>query len=97
MPAKIPHPPQFSKPFLSQAEKLLQRWPRLCGAGVKWRHRRLVLHVAALPLDTKYRPKDLQSLCNRSSTVAFVRGKDCGLPECTRIVAVSGTEPNPYL
>ena len=46
--------------------------------------------------DTKYRPKDLQSLCNRSSTVLFVRGV-CGRFECTRIAAVFGTEPNPYL
>src|ERR1700745_3723605 len=32
MPAKIPHPPQFSKRFLTPVEKLLQRCPIFCAS-----------------------------------------------------------------
>jgi hypothetical protein len=35
MPAKIPHPPQFSKRFLPPVEKLLQRCPIFCASKVE--------------------------------------------------------------
>ena len=82
MPAKIPHPQQFSKCFLLQAEKLLQRRPSLCIAG----HRvasSLVLHVAAIPLAYEVQAKRLTIIVQQKFHPGISAGEVCGLLECT--------------
>jgi len=51
--------------------------------GQKAWHERRVFELAALPPDTKYRPKDLQSLCNTGAARWHAYAKVCVSLECT--------------
>jgi hypothetical protein len=87
MPAKIPHPPQFSKRFLGQIAKLLQSF-KLLGYALKMEWTQpAVCHRAGAAQDTKYRPKDLQSLCNNGSTASVLARKRFCSPNCSVVVA----------
>lgn len=83
MPAKIPHPPQFSKRFLSRAEKLLQRWPSLCKNGVIGWHRRSVLHIGSDAAGYEVQAKRLTIIVQQKFHGEISSGEVRRLLECT--------------
>jgi hypothetical protein len=97
MPAKIPHPPQFSKRFLSPKEKLLQRPLSPLNCKVKSQHRGLVLHLGVGFAAYEVQAKRLTIIVQQKFHAAIFGEEVCSSLKCTRIAAVFGTEPNLYL